>query len=206
MKLFNSKKGFTLTETIFAVAIFTLVVGALGAFQRDVFFFSDVLQIGLNNVTEARKVLRPFVGEVRGAQPSNLGGSAIESAQQKSFIFYTDSDADGLKERVRYFIEEDTFKKGVIVPTGNPFVYNQSDEKITNVVHDVVNEQTNFSYYDSNYNGTENSPALSFPVSPSDVRLVKIDLTVDSNPGRAPSLMTITTQSTVRNLKDNYED
>lgn len=202
----NSKKGLTLIETVVAVSIFSFIVVALGAFQRDVFYFSDVLQIGLNNVTEARKVLRPFVGEVRGAQPSNLGASAIESATQKSFIFYTDSDADGLKERVRYFVEEDTFKKGVIVPTGNPFVYNQSEEKIVNVVNDVINEQTNFSYYDSNYNGTAETPALSFPVSPSDVRLVKIDLTIDSNPDRAPSLLTITTQATVRNLKDNYED
>ncbi|MEY2702000.1 MAG: hypothetical protein RLY43_633 [Bacteroidota bacterium] len=200
------KKGFTLIETIFAVVIFTLIVGALGAFQKDVFFFNDVLQIGLNNVTEARKVLRPFVGEVRGAQPSNLGASAIESATQKSFIFYTDADADGLKERVRYFVEGDTFKKGVIVPTGNPFVYSAANEKITSVVNDVIYDQTNFAYYDSNYNGTSQTPALSFPVSPSDVRLIRIDLTVDSNPGRAPSLMTITTQSTVRNLKDNYED
>jgi prepilin-type N-terminal cleavage/methylation domain-containing protein len=206
MKNFKFKKGFTLVETIFAVAIFTAIVGALGAFQRDVFFFSDVLQIGLNNVSEARKVLRPFVGEVRGAQPSNLGGSAIESAQQKSFIFYTDANADGLKERVRYFVEGETFKKGVTEPTGNPFVYNPSNEKITSVVSDVINEQTNFSYYDSNYNGTTSTPPLAFPVSPSDVRLIRVDLTIDSNPDRAPSLMTITTQATVRNLKDNYED
>lgn len=206
MKKINFKKGFTLVETILAVAIFTAIVGALGAFQRDVFFFNDVLQIGLNNVSEARKVLRPFVGEVRGAQPSNLGASAIESAQQKSFIFYTDANADGLKERVRYFVEGDTFKKGVTEPTGNPFVYNLSDEKIISVVSDVINEQTNFSYYDSSYNGTTSTPPLIFPVSPSDVRLIRVDLTIDSNPDRAPSLMTITTQATVRNLKDNYED
>jgi len=206
MNDFRFKKGFTLVETIFAVAIFVAIIGALGAFQRDVFFFNDVLQIGLNNVTEARKVLRPFVGEVRKAQPANTGSSSIESAQQKTFIFYTDTDADGIRERIRYFVEDDTFKKGVITPTGNPLSYNLSDEKIVSVVRDVINDGTNFSYFDSNYNGTTSTPPLSFPVSPSDVRLVKIDLTIDANPGRAPSLMTITTQATVRNLKDNYDD
>lgn len=206
MKIFTTKKGFTLVETIVAIAIFTGVIVALGAFQRDVFFFNDVLQIGLNNVTEARKVLRPFVGEVRKAQPSNTGSSSIESAQQKSFIFYTDTDGDGVRERIRYFIEGDTFKKGVVTPTGDPLSYNISNEKIVSVVHDVIYDSTNFSYFDSNYNGTSATPALSFPVSPSDVRLIKIDLTIDANPGRAPSLMTITTQATVRNLKDNYDD
>lgn len=200
------KKGFTLVESLIAVAIFSSVVVAVGAFQRDVFFFNDILQTGLNNITEARKVLRPFVGEVRGAQPSNLGASAIQSAEEKSFIFFTDLNADGLKERVRYFVDGDTFKKGVIVPTGNPFVYNQNNEKITNVVNDVINEDTKFYYYGSNYNGTEQTPPLNFPVSPSDVRLVKVDLTIDTNPNRAPGRMTITTQATIRNLKDNYED
>lgn len=200
------KKGFTLIESVIAVAIFSSVVVAIGAFQRDVFFFNDILQTGLNNITEARKVLRPFVGEVRGAQPSNLGASAIQSAEEKTFIFFTDLNADGLKERVRYFVDGDTFKKGVIEPTGNPFVYDQNNENITNVVNDVINADTRFYYYDSNYNGTEETPPLDFPVSPSEVRLVKVDLTIDTNPNRAPGRMTITTQATIRNLKDNHED
>jgi len=206
MKNNNFQNGFTLMEIIFVIAIFSLIMIVVGLFQRDVFYFNDILQIGLNNVTEARKVLRPFVGEIRGAQPSNLGGSAIEVAEEKNFIFYTDVDADGLKERIRYFIEGDKFKKGVIQPTGDPFVYKIDDERITNVVNNIKNNQTRFTYYGSNYDGTSTNQALSQPVSPSDIKLVRIDLTVDSNPGRAPSLMTITTQSTIRNLKDNYED
>lgn len=200
------QNGITLIETLLAVAIFSLVVVAIGAFQRDVFFFNDVLQTGLSNVTEARKVLRPFVGEVRGATPSNLGASAIASAGQKEFIFYSDIDSDGLSERVRYFVDGNTFKKGVIKPTGDPLQYVQNDEDIINVVNDVVEADTNFYYFDSNYNGTASSTPLSFPISPALVRLVKVDLTIDTNPNRTPGRMTITTQATIRNLKDNYED
>jgi prepilin-type N-terminal cleavage/methylation domain-containing protein len=200
------KRGFTLVESLFAIAIFSLVVVAVGAFQRDVFYFNDILQTGLSNVTEARKVLRPFVGEVRSAQPSNLGASAIERAESKTFVFYTDTDGDGLRERVRYFVDGNTFKKGIIKPTGDPFVYNEANEKIVNVVNHVIEGQTSFSYYGSNYNGTTSTPPLAAPVAPGLVRLIKVDLTIDTNPNRAPGLLTITTQSAVRNLKDNYED
>lgn len=205
LKLKN-KKGFTLIESIFALAILSVVIVALGAFQRDVFYFNDVLQTGLTNVTEARKVLRPFVNEVRRAQPSNLGAFSIAEATQNSFAFYTDIDSDGIRERVRYFLDGETFKKGIIEPTGSPLVYDTDDEEIITVIRDVVPQQTSFSYYDSYYNGTNETPALDFPVTPAEIRLVRIDLTVDSNPDRAPSLLTITTQATIRNLKDNYED
>lgn len=204
--ILNKSRGFTLIESILALAIFGSVVVAIGAFQRDIFYFNDILQTGLTNVTEARKVLRPFVNEVRSAQPSNLGAFAIDEATETSFAFYTDIDNDNIRERIRYFLENDTFKKGVIEPTGNPLVYDENDEKIITVVRDVVSTETAFSYYDSNYNGTNETPALEFPVTPSEIRLVRIDLTIDSNPDRAPSLLTITTQATIRNLKDNYED
>lgn len=205
-KNFKTKNGFTMVEAMLAVAIFSSVVVAIGAFQRDIFFFSDVLQTGLNNVTEARKVLRPFVGEVRKAESSNLGASSIERAESKTFIFFTDADNDGLRERIRYFVDGDTFKKGIIKPSGNPLSYNAANEKITEVVHHVIEDQTQFSYFDSSYNGTASSTPLVHPVSPSNVRLVRVDLTIDTNPNRAPGLMTITTQATIRNLKDNYED
>lgn len=204
--IFYKKRGFTLVESILSLAIFSAVIIAVGAFQRDVFYFNDVIQTGLTNVSEARKVLRPFVNEVRGAQPSNLGAFPIAEATQNSFSFYTDIDNDDVREKIRYFLDGDTFKKGVIKPSGNPYVYDNDDEKIVTVIRNVVPGSTAFSYFNSDYNGIDGSQALSFPVSPAEVRLVRIDLTVDANPDRAPSLLTITTQATVRNLKDNYDD
>jgi prepilin-type N-terminal cleavage/methylation domain-containing protein len=206
MKSARYKKGITLVELVIALAIFGFLAVAVGAFARDVFYFNDILQIGLNNVTEARKVLRPFANEVRRAQPSNLGAFALAQTATSSFAFYTDIDADGVQERVRYFVEGNEFKKGIIKPTGNPLVYNAASENIVKVIRDVVPSDHIFSYYDSSYAGATTTPALAHPVTPAAVRLVRVDLTVDANPNRAPSLMTITTQVTVRNLKDNYDD
>lgn len=201
----RTQVGMTLIETLIALGIFSLLVVAIGTFARDTFFFNDVIQIGLNNVTEARKVLRPFANEVRGAQPSNLGAFAIAQAATSSFAFYSDIDADGVRERVRYFVEGDEFKKGIIEPTGSPLTYNPANETVIKVIRDVVPTPYIFSYYDTNYAGSTTTPALADPITPTDVRLVRVDLTVDANPNRAPSLMTVTTQVTVRNLKDNHE-
>ncbi len=206
IRFLKNKNGFTLVESVISLAIFGAVVVVIGAFQRDVFFFNDVIQTGLTNITEAKKVLRPFVNEVRGAEPSNLGAFAIAEATPTSFTFYTDINDDDIREKVRYFVDGTTFKKGIIEPSGNPLVYDSQDENFVSVIHDVVPEETIFTYYDSNYNGTAETAALAQPVAPASVRLIRIDLTVDSNPGRTPSLLTITTQATVRNLKDNYED
>lgn len=199
-------KGMTLIETAVALGIFSLIVVAVGAFARDVFYFNDVLQIGLNNVTEARKVLRPFANEVRSAQPSNLGAFALAQTATSSFAFYSDIDNDGVRERVRYFLVGDEFRKGIIEPTGSPLVYNAANESVIKVIKNVVPSAAIFNYYDSAYAGSTTTPALAHPVTPVDVRLIRVDLTVDANPNRAPSLMTVTTQVTVRNLKDNHED
>lgn len=199
-------KGITLIETAIALAIASLIVVVVGAFARDVFYFNDILQIGLNNVTEARKVLRPFANEVRSAQPSNIGAFALAQTATSSFAFYSDIDNDGVRERVRYFLEGDEFRKGIIEPTGSPLVYNPAHESVVKVIRDVVATDAIFNYYDSAYAGGTTTPALAHPVAPANVRLVRVDLTVDANPNRAPSLMTVTTQVTVRNLKDNHED
>lgn len=207
MSTMRYKRGMTLLETVLVVGLFSLLVVGVGAFARDVFYFNDILQIGLQNVTEARKVLRPFANEVRGAQPSNAGAFPLAQTATSSFAFYSDIDNDGVRERVRYFLEGDEFKKGIIEPTGNPLVYNQANETIIKVIKHVIPRDAIFHYYDATYAGaTTTAAALPEPVTPADVTLIRVDLTVDANPNRAPSLMTLTTQVMVRNLKHNHEE
>lgn len=201
----NKQQGFTLIEILVALVIFGFVVASIGAFMRDVFFFNNVLQTGVTNIGDARKVLRPFTNEVRSAQPSDRGAFAIDTAGTSTFAFYADIDADGSREKVRYFLDGTEFKKGVIEASGDPAVYNPEDEMVVKVIQNVVATSSIFTYFDSTYYGSSSVSALPQPVSTSDVRLVKIELMVDANPGRSPSLMTITTQATIRNLKDNHD-
>ncbi|MCB9805748.1 prepilin-type N-terminal cleavage/methylation domain-containing protein [Candidatus Nomurabacteria bacterium] len=199
----NKKSGFTLLESMFTLFILSLIILAVASFQTDVFRLNRVIHVGLTAQNDIRKIIRPMVDEVRSASESNLGAYPLSETATSTFSFYSDIDNDSLKEKITYFLDGSDFKKGVIKPSGNPYIYDTDDEVITEVVHDVLAVDNIFEYYDSSYDGTASSAPLEFPVSPSSVRLIKIELTVDADPNNPPEAITVTTQINVRNLKDN---
>lgn len=194
--------AFTITELIIAIGIFALIILTVSFWQKDIFLFNDVLNKKLIIQGEIQKTIKDFVAETRTAQISNHGHYPLEEANKDSFIFYSDIDGDNLRERIRYFLEEKTLKRGVIKPTGQPLSYNSTNEKITKLVHNLVNPNNEiFTYYDKNYDGN-NSP-LPQPVDILSVRLVKITITVDEDINRPPESITGISQVLIRNLKDN---
>lgn len=194
--------GFTLVEVLVTMAIFTVIMGAIGVFARDTFYFNNIFSGGLTSYDEAKKVLQPVASEIRGASPSSLGAYNIEQATDTSFVFFTDTNNDGLKERIRYFLSGTTLRRGVISPTGSPLQYVNANETFTDIVPNLRNGATPiFDYYDTNYNGS--SAPLTQPVSITTIRLVKITLIIDVDPNRPPLPITVSTQVNLRNLKDN---
>ncbi len=195
-------KGFTLIEMLVTVAVFSIVALIVMSFARDVYYYDSVFSKGLTSYDEARKVLSPMTSEIRSASPSSLGSYAIEKADVNEFIFYSDIDNNGNKERIRYFLDGNILKKGVIKPTGSPLQYVSGSEVITNIITGVSNGATPiFTYYNSNYSGSGNP--LVQPVSILEVRLVKINIMIDIDPNRPPAPIVVTTQVSIRNLKDN---
>lgn len=196
------QRGYTLVEVLFTTGIFVLILSAIVTFQIDIFSFNDFISVGLENQNEAKRIIKPFANEVRGAVSSEVGGYAIKQADADTFIFYSDIDGDDLIEEVRYYFEDGTFKKGVITPSGDPLTYESNDEDIVEVVHGVVSSDI-FEYYDSSYTGASTTESLGEDSNISDVRLVKITLRIDSDPEEPPAEIEVTTQVSIRNLKDN---
>ena len=95
-------KGYTLPEIIITITILTVVIGAIGAFQSNIFSLSRVIQTGINNQYEAKKIIKPFANEVRGAVSSQNGSYAIEEVGTSTFIFFSNIDGDQKIEKVRY--------------------------------------------------------------------------------------------------------
>lgn len=201
-KNLKENKGLTLIEILITLAIFTIIMGLVGNFARDLFYYEDVFSGGLTSYDEARKIFQPISSEIRSASPSSLGSYPIEATDATSFIFFTDIDNDGLKERVRYYLSGTNLMRGEIIPSGTPLQYLPETETSSEIIHGVRNGSTPiFTYFDSNYNGS-NSP-LTQPVSALSVRLVKITLVIDNDPNKPPAPVTVTTQISIRNLKDN---
>lgn len=198
----TSKQGFTLVETLLVISIFVMISFAFYAFQRDIFSLNERLSRNLTAQDEARRALKFMISEIRVASPSSVGSYALSQVATSSFTFYANIDNDTLKERVRYFVEDSTLKRGVIKPSGSPPIYNLESEEFIELVHDLVNGTTSvFSYYDEGYDGT--TPALSEPVDATLVRLVKIFFAVSGGAQATTTPLTFTTQVQMRNLKDN---
>jgi len=198
----NSKSGFSVIEVLVGMFILTLIGLAVYSFQKDVFSLNRIISSGLAAQDEARRALKSMSAEIRTASPSSLGAYAIMQTEISSFTFYSDIDSDSFKERVRYFVEGATLKKGVIKPSGIPLTYNPINEIISELVHDIANAATlTFSYYGTDYDGT--TQPLVEPINIFAVRLIKITIVIDKDSQEPPGPMTLTTQVSIRNLKDN---
>ena len=196
-------KGFSVIEALVGISIL-LVIGLVSlSFQTNILSLGKLFSGTLTAEGEARAALKTLSAELRAATPGSDGAYALADTATSTITFYTNTDTDVLKERVRYFLQAKTLKRGVIKPSGSPPTYSSAQEVISTVVRDVANSSTTalFSYYDKNYDGT-GSP-LATPTTASLVRLVKITLQIDKNEVALPGIITATTQVSIRNLKDN---
>ena len=201
-KILADKKGVTIVEMLLGIVIMLLILAAVYVIYNNLISNSGILSSNLQVQYDVRQVFNGLSDELRSASLSSTGAYTFATATTNTVIFFSDIDGDGLKEQVHYFLNGRTLSKGVIKPSGNPLVYVASNEKFTDIVHDIINASTPvFSYYDSSYDGTNAS--LTLPINLTAIRLVKIYLVVDSNSKRAPLPIEFTTQVSIRNLKDN---
>lgn len=196
-KLFS---GFTLIEMLIAVGILAVIIVAIASFLANYGRTSDVLNIQLALQSEARNITDQMANDLRKANYASNGAYAIDSATAVSIVFYSNINNDSYLEKVRYFISGNNLQKGVIVPTGNPLVYNPANEAVVILSKREANGASAlFEYYDSAYNGVSGS-SLANPVDVTKIKLVKINLILDDNavPGSNPFI--IETKVNLRNL------
>lgn len=204
-KIKFSSVGFTLLEIVLVTSL-VLVIGLLTtSFGRNIFLQNYIWSQTLIAESEAKLAIRRLVAELRTAQPANTGTYLIEQANRNSLIFYSDVNNDGKRERLRYFLDNGSLKRGWTPPTGQPYIYATTNEKISIVARNLVNPSNLiFSYYSRDYDGTASSSPLMEPIDIKDIRLIKIELYLDANSKRSPEPIHLFNQVMIRNLKDNF--
>jgi prepilin-type N-terminal cleavage/methylation domain-containing protein len=191
------QKGFTLVETLVAISIFTILI--LATCFSIVYLYRvsafDIQQA--QAIDSARRGVDIMVREIREATYADTGAYLIESAQNQSFIFYSDIDWDQNIERIRYFLDGKILKKGETEATGTPRMYDSKNEKISILSEYVQNgSQPIFSYFDKNNNQLTDLSKVG------DITLVKVNLIINVDPKRPPSDFTLISNAQIRNLKE----
>lgn len=197
------KQGMTLVEIIATVSILVIVMGAVATFQYNVLDYNRHSQVALTNIQDATNLLKYMSKELRTMSPSANGSYPILSAATSTISFYSDIEGNGTKEQVRYYIAGATLYRGITEPSGSPLTYNLANESESIIATGVRNATSSalFEYFDSSYDGNEQP--LTYPLTIYTIRLVRINITIDSDPKRSPVLITYSIQVSLRNLKDN---
>ena len=135
-------KGLTIVETIMTIAIVVIVMGGFTfLFAKLWKVYGYTIETGIATQV-AIHAIDDAVEYVNKARVSENGSYPIVSAKEDEFIFYSDYDDDGVTERVRYFLETQQLKVGIIEPdtSEEPASYEDETETITTVSKYVVND------------------------------------------------------------------
>jgi len=193
----------TLVETLIALAVFAVVIVAVGAFQAGIFQSQRTVGSSLQTAQDAQVILRTMLTELRSAAPGANGIYTIAQTGTSTLSFFTDFDNDAVTEKVTYSLVGNTLYRAVIQPAGSPLSYNIVAQATSSLLTDVRNTPATpvFLYFDQYYTGT--SSPMTQPVNPSAVRLIQVSLMLDTDPSKSPLPRTYSTQVSLRNLKTN---
>jgi len=203
INFYKNKKGFTLLELLVAMGIFSFVLITATWFLVDGLRYNTIIWDQLEGQNDGRRVLQEVVNIVRRAEESSIGSYPIALADDNELIIYSNVDNDSYRERVRFWLEGTTLKKGIIKPSGDPLGYS-GEESIVEIAHYVVNIAENtpvFYYYDEDYTGIEDP--LDTPADTPVIRLIRIKLEIEKNPDKTPVPLLVESVVQVRNLKTN---
>lgn len=198
MILTGSQKGITLIELLVVIAIIGIVSGALTTFILDNYRFQSYTLTEGESYGEAQRAVDKMKREIRGVVQGENGAFAISNAEDQTLTIYTDFDFDDRIERIRYFVTGTTFYKGVIEPQAGTETYPAAAETLQTITSHVANgTDPIFLYYDTNYTGTETPMD---PIVEPDIRVIGINLIVDTTPDTAAGRYVIDTIVHLRNL------
>jgi len=197
----------TLVEMYVAMFIFILIMAcALFLLQQIYVRYGFAMEQGIS-AGQVQHSLKTMIEEIRRAKEADSGAYAIQSAGKFDFVFFGDVDKDGVTERVHYWLQNESIKKGLTKPSGTPASYPVNDQTITTIGNYVRNtaSQPLFYYYNINYPADQVNNPMAVPVAQvSDIRMVNVDIYFNLDLTKAPNNIRLESFVEMRNLKDNW--
>jgi prepilin-type N-terminal cleavage/methylation domain-containing protein len=198
------QSGFTLIELMVSLALFGVVIIAVFGFWR---FVNQNYSFSFDQsraVDQAERAVAYLTRELRQVRASEIGAYGLEQADDQALTFYADVDGDGQAERVRYWLDGDLIRQGVIQPSGSPVSYPSGSEKVTIIVSDVVNGTNPLFYY---YNGDWPADVVNNPLLPASrllsTRYVRAEVAVRVGDSTQSPTVQVSSGAMLRGLKTN---
>ena len=198
------RQGFTLIEVIVGLFLAAVLLMALLQLQNLIISQEEQTFAGYVSVETANRAVEQIVKEVRNSRNGATGAYTLEQTQDQSLIFYSDIDHDDQVERVRYFLDRASLRKGITNPTSYPVSYPHQNEQIFTIAEDVVNDdQPIFYYYNGDYPEDQSNNPLTQQLRLTQTRSIGIHIVINSNPKVLKNSYEVWSVAQIRTLKDN---
>lgn len=198
----RSQLGFSLTETIVVVALFTVV--SLAIMESIITFYRvngyTIAQSA--QVDTARRGMEQLVRDLREMTFADDGTFPLVITEAYRVGFFSDIDRDNSVEYIEYQLGTSTMlTKRVFNATGSPPVYHgtgtpDATYTVSEYVQNNLQATPVFVYYDMNGN-----PAVA-TTTMTDIRYVQLSIIVNIDPVRDPGEFMLRSSASLRNLKN----
>ncbi len=187
----------TLIETVVWVSI---TLSAMLAIVTSVQYFYRTNNYAVEQaaaVSSAQRGIENMVKTMREASYSSNGAYPVIAMSTSSVAFYADVDNDPFIERLRFFVEGNSLKRGLIDPSGDPPVYTNPETivSVSDYVRNIDQAVTTFRYYDLDGNLMTDLNDISA------LRFIEVTIVVNINPFRLPNQFTLRSTAALRNLR-----
>ncbi len=199
-----NQQGFTLLEVIISLCIAGVIVAIVIGIQ---FLVRESYSFSLNavlTVDHANAGVQQLTRVIRNSRSADNGAFMLEVVGDQELVIYSNTDDQLDTERVRYFLEGNELKRGVIKPTAFPFQYLPENEIVSTISEYVIGgSEPIFYYYNGNWPSDQTNNPLPLGDRLSDTRFIQVVLKVNASPDRVSGEYLLKSYAQLRNLKDN---
>lgn len=194
----HNMRGFTLVEMLVVIFITGIVGIAINSMVVNFYKTNAYLLEETKAIDSAHRGLSTSFIDLREASYGDDGSYPIRSVSTSSITFFSDVNNDGVVEKIRLYLLNGSFYRGVTESTSTPPTYVGQPEFSTTIANYVRNSTTTpiFRFYD--VNGTLISSST-VPIA--SIASISTSLMVDLNPLRAPDILILQETATLRNIR-----